>query len=195
MSVRSPSRSPAGASGPQGPAGPAGPQGPTGAQGPRGDTGPQGPTGLTGAQGPQGGKGDVGATGPKGDTGPAGSQGAAGPKGDTGAQGATGPQGAQGVAGPSGPAGSTLLGTFTLSENALIAIAAGTRRLSVTLPASYGVAVGQNLICIPQSVPAGYATHDVTVTAANTISVGLTAPLLAIGASYTITCRLVRLNT
>lgn len=163
-------------------------KGKDGAQGPKGDTGPAGvagPQGIPGSSGPQGVAGAQGATGPKGDTGATGAQGPAGPKGDTGA---TGPQGA------TGPAVQTLLGTFNLSEAALVAISAGTRRLTVTVPTAWGVAVGQNLICFPNAIPAGYATHDVVATAANTISVGLTAPLLAIGASYTITCRLVRIG-
>lgn len=90
----------------------------------------------------------------------------------------------------------TLLGTITLSENALVSIAAGVRRLTITTPTNWGVTTGQNLLLFAASLPSGsYATHDVIATAANTIQVGLTAPLLAIGASYSITARLVRINT
>ncbi len=97
---------------------------------------------------------------------------------------------------PTIPAGNTLLGTVTLSENALVAISAGVRRLTMTTPTNWGVAPGQNLLLFATSLPSGsYATHDVIATAANTIQVGLTAPLLAIGASYSITARLVRINT
>lgn len=92
--------------------------------------------------------------------------------------------------------GATLLGTITVAETAVLAITAGARRVTVTTPAGYGVAVGQNLLVFPVSVPSGlYATHDVIATGANTISVGISAPLLAVGASYSIQCRLVRINT
>ncbi len=99
------------------------------------------------------------------------------------------------LVGAPGKDATTLLGTVTLTETAaLVAISAGTRRLTITTPAAWGVKVGDDLTVSPVSVPAGYATHDVTVTGPNTISVGLTAPLLAIGATYSITCRLRRLS-
>lgn len=99
------------------------------------------------------------------------------------------------LVGAPGKDATTLLGTVTLTEAAaLVAISAGTRRVTITTPAAWGVKVGDDLIVNPIAVPAGYATHDVTVTGPNTITVGLTAPLLAIGASYSIPCRLRRLN-
>jgi hypothetical protein len=86
-----------------------------------------------------------------------------------------------------------ILGTVTLAESATVAISAGTRRLTITTPTAWNVVAGQNLLLFPVSVPSGgYATHDVIATAANIISVGLTAPLLAIGASYSIPARLAR---
>jgi len=87
-----------------------------------------------------------------------------------------------------------ILGTVTLAESAgLVSITAGTRRLTITTPTAWNVAAGQNLLLFPGAVPSGsYATHDVIATAANTISVGLTAPLLAIGASYSISGKLAR---
>lgn len=199
-----------GTTGPKGDTGAAGPKGDTGAKGESGASGSKGDTGLTGAKGDQGLKGDTGSQGAKGDTGSqglkgdAGSAGAkgdtgsAGAKGDTGSQGAkgdTGSQGIQGVKGDTGASGATLLGTITLSETAVIAITAGTRRVTVATPAAWGVTTGQNLLCFPVSVPSGaYATHDVIPTGPNTISVGVTAPLLAVAASYSITCRIVRIN-
>jgi len=163
-----------------------GPQGLAGPKGDTGATGPQGPKGDTGATGPAG---PVGATGATGLTGPTGPMGAQGIKGDTGLTGATGPAGSNATA-------NTLLGTFTLSETAVVAIAAGTRRLTVTVPSGWGVNTGQNLVAFPTSVPSSaYATHDVIATGPNTISVGLTTPLIAVMASYSITCRLVRINT
>lgn len=99
---------------------------------------------------------------------------------------------------PQGAAGTpatTLLGTIVLTETAVVAINAGTRRLTVVTPTAWGVTTGQPIIINPVStVPAGYATHDAYATAANTLSVGITAPLLAIGASYSITCQVRRIN-
>lgn len=107
-----------------------------------------------------------------------------------------GKDGSNGTNGTSGASGATLLGTITVAENALIAITAGARRVTVTTPAGYGVIAGQNLMVFPISVPSSlYATHDVIATGPNTISVGISAPLLAVGASYSIQCRLVRINT
>ncbi|MGT2515134.1 hypothetical protein ACVOMT_13700 [Sphingomonas panni] len=97
--------------------------------------------------------------------------------------------------GAAGKDATTLLGTVTLSETAaLVAISGGTRRLTITTPVAWGVKIGDDLAVSPVSVPAGYATHDVTVTGPNTITVGLTAPLLAVGASYSIQCRVRRFN-
>lgn len=119
-----------------------------------------------------------------------------GPKGDTGPAGITGMTGAQGPAGPAATNPATLLGTISISETATVAITAGARRITVTTPSAWGVTTGQNLLIFPVSVPSGaYATHDVIATSANTLSIGVTAPLLAVMASYTIQCRLVRINT
>lgn len=127
------------------------------------------------------------------------SYGPRGPKGDTGAAGIAGITGTQGPTGPAGaPATNpaTLLGTITISETAMVAITAGARRVTVATPSAWGVSTGQNLLIFPVSVPSGaYATHDVIPTAANTLSVGVTAPLLMVNASYSIQCRLVRINT
>lgn len=99
------------------------------------------------------------------------------------------------LVGAPGKDATTLLGTVTLTEAAaLVAISAGTRRVTVSTPVAWGVKVGDDLVVSPVSVPAGYATHDVTVTGPNTITVGLTAPLLAAGASYSIQCRVRRFN-
>lgn len=94
-----------------------------------------------------------------------------------------------------GPPATTLLGTITLTETAaLVAISAGTRRVSVVTPDAWGVKAGDDLMISPVSIPAGYATHDVVVVEPNRISVGLTAPLLAVGVKYSIQCRLRRFN-
>lgn len=186
---------PMGVQGPAGTTGAAGIQGPTGPQGEKGDQGAQGvvgPRGETGLQGSQGLKGD------KGDTGAQGATGLQGPKGDTGSQGLTGavgPKGDTGSQGVKGDPGSTLLGTLNVSETAVVALTAGTRRVTLTTPSAWGVVSGQSLLIVPVSVPANtYAVHDVAVTGTNTISVGVTAPLVAVGMSYTIPCRIFRLN-
>lgn len=99
------------------------------------------------------------------------------------------------LVGAPGKDAATLLGTLTLTETAaLVAISAGTRRLIIATPSAWGVKVGDDLIVSPQAAPAGYATHDVVVTGPDKISVGITAPLLAIGASYSIQCRVRRFN-
>lgn len=102
----------------------------------------------------------------------------------------------RGDKGDTGLSGATLLGTVTLSETAqLISINAGTRRVTITTPTAWGVTPGQNLLLFPVAVPnASYATHDVIATAANTLSIGLTTPAIALLASYSISARLVRIN-
>lgn len=202
--------------GPMGPIGPQGPSGATGERGPQGERGPVGPVGaigpagpagiqgITGNAGPQGIKGDKGDKGDTGAVGPVGPTGPTGPKGDTGATGATGPigpkgdtgaTGATGATGPKGDPAGVQLGTITVSETAVIAIVAGVRRVTVTTPTAWGVAPGQNLAVFPVSVPnSSYAVHDVIATAANTVSVGVTVPLIAVAGSYSIQCRLVRIT-
>jgi len=97
--------------------------------------------------------------------------------------------------GAAGKNASAILGTVNLSQTATVAISAGTRRLAVTVPASWGVVTGDPLMALPSATIAGYAVHDVVAVSPTTISVGLTAPLLAIGASFTIPLRIARLNT
>ncbi len=114
-----------------------------------------------------------------------------------GPAGKDGSNGKDGAKGDTGSSGATLLGTITLAETAqLVAITAGARRVTVVTPTSWGVVPGQNLMLFPASVPSGaYATHDVIATAANTLSIGLTTPAIALLSSYSILCRLVRINT
>lgn len=99
------------------------------------------------------------------------------------------------LVGAAGKDATTLLGDLTISEKAVVAISAGLRRLSVTTPTSWGVAPGQDLIVNAVSLPsAAYALHDVIVTAANTISVGITTPAIAVLSSYAIPARVRRIN-
>lgn len=179
-----------GPTGPQGPQGPQGAPGEAGTQGAQGPVGPQGQAGPQGAQGERGPQGETGATGAIGPRGPQGETGVAGP---TGLTGGVGPQGATGPAGPAGTPGATQVGTATIAQNALIAITAGVRRVDVPVA---GTVVGANYLAFPTSVPpAGYGIMDVICTTAGTLSISLIAPALALGASYSIPVRIVRINT
>lgn len=81
------------------------------------------------------------------------------------------------------------VGTVTLAETALVAISAGVRALTFTVS---GVAAGEPLEIYPNAaLPTGYGIFGVIATAANTVQVTLIAPLLAIGASYSIPCKII----
>ncbi len=158
--------------GPQGPVGPQGPQGPQGSQGPAGPKGTDGSAGAQGIQGPQGDPGIQGIKGDKGD------------KGDTGLQ---------GIQGPQGTPGGTAMPNVTISETAVIAITAGVRKVTV---ACTGTTTTGNYLVFPISAtPTGYALHDCICQSNNFLTISLTAPLLSIGASYSIPCRVVKINT
>lgn len=169
-----------GPTGPKGETGPQGPKGDRGETGATGSVGPSGPIGPQGMQGPQGNKGDTGLTGPKGD------------KGDIGPTGATGATGSVGPTGAMGPNPAIKLGNVTVSQLATIAISAGARIVEVDAP---GVLSTDNLVATPiADIPSGYIVHKVWSTTNNKVKVQLTAPLLAIGASYSFTMRLVALR-
>jgi hypothetical protein len=97
--------------------------------------------------------------------------------------------------GAPGKNASAILGTANLTQTATVAISAGTRRLALTIPAIWGVVAGDPLMALPSATVTGYAIHDVVAVSPTSISVGFTAPLLAIGASFTIPLRIARLNT
>lgn len=192
-----------GDAGPQGSAGPAGAKGDTGPQGAIGPAGAQGPKGDTGATGPKGDAGATGAQGAKGDTGATGPQGPAGPTGATGPQ---GPAGSNASATPLGnatpqplgtaSAGSStsaarddhvhplpsgrlaLVGTVTVGETTLVALALGVKRYTVTMA---GLTVGDRIIAMLTGAPGPSSLQDVYVSAANTLNVGLLNPALGIG--------------
>lgn len=208
---------PVGARGPEGATGGAGPAGAPGERGVQGERGPEGAQGAPGPDGPRGIQGERGVAGPQGDMGPIGRTGDTGERGPEGMRGATGntgtieigtvTSGAPGTSvtvtnrgtpqaaildiqiprGMPGPSSKVSLGTITLAQNALVAITAGVRTL--TLPLT-GVLAGDDLTIHPVgALPVGYGILGATATAANTVQVTLTAPLLAIGASYSIPCR------
>lgn len=158
---------------------------------PEGDAGAQGLAGPPGPAGSAGAKGDVGATGPQGPTGASGAPGATGPKGDQGLQGNNGLQGIQGVQGATGNTGATgpnplvSLGTVTVAQTAAVAIAAGIRTVAIT--GVTGLLAGDTIILTPTAaLPVGYGFHNAVCVVDGTLQVTLFAPLLAIGASYTI---------
>jgi hypothetical protein len=96
--------------------------------------------------------------------------------------------------GKDGKNASALLGTVAVAQTAAVVIAAGVRRLAITIPASLGVAAGDSLTLCPTQALAGYAIHDVVAVSSTSLSVGLSGPLLAVGASFSINCKLFRLN-
>lgn len=182
-----------GAQGPTGSTGAQGAQGDVGATGAKGDQGERGPTGAQGVAGPQG------VTGAKGDTGSMGAQGA---KGDAGSKGDTGAAGATGAKGDAGAAGATLIGQVAIGQTAAISIALGIREVTAAIA---GTVVGERYACFVRSYrlnggasaagrPSGYAVLDCVCNTAGQITVSLNAPLLAIGASYALTCDIVRIN-
>ncbi len=99
----------------------------------------------------------------------------------------------KGPKGDKGDSGATLVGTATISQTAVVAISAGIRTVNVTVS---GVVTGANYLLFPAAaLPAGYALHGAVPISTNTLQVSLSAPLLAIGASYSIQCRVVRVVT
>lgn len=92
------------------------------------------------------------------------------------------------------PLGSNVeaLNDIEISQRATVALQAGVRTVTI---AAEGVKTGDALLVLPKSeLPAGYAVTNAVASAANTVKVTMLAPLLAIGASYSIACRLVRLK-
>lgn len=174
--------------GPIGNTGDVGPQGPIGPIGLTGLTGATGNVGLTGAQGP------IGSSGPVGATGPAGIVGATGSIGPTGLTGPAGAQGPIGLTGATGPASTVFVASANITQNATVAISAGIR--TVSLPVT-GVIAGSYYLIVPTSdMPSGYEMQAIVcATAANTLNVPVNAPLLAIGASYSIPVRVYKLTS
>lgn len=84
------------------------------------------------------------------------------------------------------------VGTVTLAESAVVALSAGVRALTFTVA---GVIAGEPLQIFPNAgLPAGYGIFGAIATAANAVQVTLIAPLLAIGASYSIPCKIIALR-
>lgn len=99
----------------------------------------------------------------------------------------------KGAKGDTGPSAKVPLGTLTVAQIATIAINAGVRTISFT--GVTGALAGDDLLLFPTSaLPAGYAIHNVRCPVTGTVDVTMTAPLLAIGGSFSIPCRLVALR-
>lgn len=106
--------------------------------------------------------------------------------------------------GETGANGATLVGSVTISENALIALTAGIREVTVALA---GTVRGARYLAfcdsyrIPSNAaqatlgrPAGYAILDCACNTAGQITVSLNAPLIVVGSSYSLTCSIVRIT-
>lgn len=159
--------------------------------------GAKGDAGSRGVAGPKGDPGNVGADGAPGSAGLSAYQVArAGGYGGTQTQWLASLKGADGAKGDAGASAATSLGTLAIGETVALAVGVGIRRITVATPAAWGVKAGDNLLLFPTAVPGlGFAVHDVIATAANTIVVGISTPALAVLATYSITCRVVRINT
>lgn len=201
-----------GPKGDQGDAGPRGAPGATGQPGPRGESGPTGLPGADGlpgshgrdgAPGQPGAPGQTGERGPKGETGVAGApgapgkDGAAGPKGDTGERGPAGLAGGVGPQGPPGPKGDTgatgprasvFVCNATLYQKAELAILSSGIR-SISGVACAGLLATDLILVYPTSaagLPEGYAIHHGLPTGAGVFKAVLSAPQLALLASFSI---------
>lgn len=84
--------------------------------------------------------------------------------------------------------GPVLLGSVSITQTATVAISAGKRQVTVSAP---GTLVGDRLLITPTTtLPSGYDITTATCAVAGTIIVTVDAPLLAIGATYSISCKL-----
>lgn len=102
---------------------------------------------------------------------------------------------AQWMASLKGASAGGFLGKVAVVQKATVAIVAGPRRVLLTIPAAWGIAAGDPLMIAPEQALPGYVLHDVAALSATSLSIGLTGPALAIGAEFSISCKLFRLNT
>lgn len=96
-----------------------------------------------------------------------------------------------------GPSPLVTIGTVTIAQTAVIAIVAGIR--TITFTGLTSLLTTDNVLLFPVvtagvGIPDGYAIHNAWCSAAGTLKVALSAPLLAIGASYSIPCRVIVLR-
>lgn len=91
------------------------------------------------------------------------------------------------------PLGARYVGTGNITQTAVIAISAGVRSVSVTVTPITGapsIVSGDDVLIVPTTLPAGYMLQSASVaTGTNVVTASLIAPLLAIGANYSIPAR------
>lgn len=76
-----------------------------------------------------------------------------------------------------------LVGTATVGETTVVALALGVKRYAVPMT---GLAVGDRIIAMLTGAPGSSSLQDVYVSAANTLNVGLLNPALGIGATIAV---------
>ena len=104
------------------------------------------------------------------------------PSGQPGTAGITGSTGPAGAVGAAGPSSMISLGTVTIAQTATVAIALGPRAVTVALA---GCAAGERIVVTPTAaVPVGYGILDASCYVANSLTVNVYGPALALGASY-----------
>lgn len=78
---------------------------------------------------------------------------------------------------------------ITISQRAVLALTAGLRDVTVPVP---GLAVGAACqVLALNAPPIGYAFHNAWCATSGTLTVRIMAPLLALGASFSIPCKLI----
>lgn len=89
-----------------------------------------------------------------------------------------------------------LVGTLTVSQNAVIAIGAGWRKVTVTASSGLGLATGQSIILLPNAtLTDGYSiATNAYVASTTSVEIMVYAPLLAIGASYSFVMKIISLG-
>lgn len=103
-----------------------------------------------------------------------------------------GPKGQDGSTGAAGTNATVLVGTVTLAETALITLALGVRRVTVSLA---GTVTAGSYVAIPTAAPpAGYSIQDAYCSTAGQITVGLIVPALGVATNYSIPVRIFRVN-
>jgi len=90
--------------------------------------------------------------------------------------------------------GAALLASVTLVQTAAAALLAGVRMLTAPVPAAAGMVKGEPLIALPTARVPGVVLHDAVALSATEVSIGLTAPALAIGGRLSVPVKLVRLT-
>lgn len=84
------------------------------------------------------------------------------------------------------------LGTVNVTQTAAVLLASGVRAVTVSAP---GVKAGEDVLLFPiAALPAGYSLGTPVATADGVLSVPVTWPALAIGGTYSISCRVVALR-